>query len=543
MKKKLMQTIVILVLICIPALYAFIYLYAYWDPIEYSGNLSIAVVNLDEGAVINNQYQNIGDSIVENLGENTEINWVFTDENDAKKGVPDGKYYGELLIPEDFSTCIATAATNTKTKGILYFTANDKCGTVASSLLNNVSVNIEDEVSTNVTESLVNALTDKMQTLPDSLQELSDNLAKLDDGSVQLSDGLDTLIENQTIFNNKLALLASGLDTASANSQNINTAIENLALMPALSGQLDPLTDGVSALSEGLNTLSDASDLLNEKSSLFLSADTELRSGINQLSGGIETIHSTVDESAQELKTNTSTLSDYGEYSAIPIQMVTTKIGDTKNNGTAMTPFIASLCMWLGGIMLIIVFTTIDRFKFREFKSSEKLMIDLGLFRFQLLAALQSLCLGFTIHQLLGQEIENVIQFYCIILLAGITFVTIIQLLVLIFQDFGKLLSIIFMLLQLTACGGILSTDLVPPFYKSIHNYMPMTYSVNALRNNILEMNTSDFHQSMTTLGAVLILGILLLLLISLIQHIARKRKKKNTVTFAGNGYLLKIRK
>lgn len=538
-----MQTAVILILTCIPALYAFIYLYAYWDPTEYSANISIAVVNLDEGEVINDTYQNIGDSIVDTLQENTEINWVFTDKNDAKNGVLDGKYYGELLIPEDFSACIATAAKDSKTQGTLYFTANDKFGTVASSLLKNVSANIEDEVSASVTESLVNAITDKTQSIPDSLQELSDSLVKLDYGSTQLSEGLSSLIENQEAFNQKLGSLASALDSAAVNSRNINAAVDELALSPGLSGQLDQLTEGVFDLSEGLNTLSAASNLLSEKSTLFLSADTELRSGINQLNGGIETIQSAVDESTQELKMNTASLSNYGLYAAIPIQMVTSKIGDTENNGTAMTPFIASLCMWLGGIMLIIVFTTIDRFKFHEFKSSEKLMVDLGLFRFQLLGALQALCLGFTIHQLLGLEIENVLQFYGILILASITFVTIIQLLVLIFQDFGKLLSIIFMLLQLTACGGILSTDLIPAFYKSIHNFMPMTYSVNALRNIILVMNTNDFQQSIIILGTTLAAGVFLVLLISLMQHVARKHKTKKTLAFDGDGYLLKIRK
>ena len=675
MKKKFMQVVVIVVLTCIPALYAFIYLYAYWDPTSYSQNISIAVVNNDAGATINDEYQNIGDSLVAHLKTNTNIHWVFTDGEDAKDGVLTGEFYAILIIPKDFTACIATAATKTKTKGTLYFKANDKYGSFASSLLTNVAANIETTVSKSITESLVDTLAEKLRELPNSLQQLSDALGKLDAGSAQLSHGMSALIAGQTAFNNGLstvdqglnsagggsrtisdalsliaqkselfssalnsnagnlenlsgysgqyadgfdtlstklstyitasseslqetiglisylkaylaahpesisddnmqrvlaalnslsknqgdttdpataaAILANALDKLNATYARINSAIQNLPTASAaaaanastLTKSLDQLATGASTLSSSLNTLATGADTLNENAQRILTSEQQLLDGVTQLNSGIEQIKASVDQSLAELNGSVSGLDGFGAYAADPIDMKITKIGETENNGTAMTPFIVSLCLWLGGIMLIIVFTTMERLKFSEFSSSNRLMIDFGLFRFQLLAILQAVCLGFTVHVLLGLEVNNVTQYYGILILGGVTFITIIQVLVLVFQDLGKLLSIIFMLLQLTACGGILSTKLVPPFYRAIHPYMPMTYTVNALRDNLLRMDRSDFHHSMEMLAVSLAAGIILVILLSLLKHLIIKRNHKDSVAIAKSGYHLKIRR
>lgn len=41
-------------------------------------------------------------------------------------------------------------------------------------------------------------------------------------------------------------------------------------------------------------------------------------------------------------------------------------MGEAKNTGMAMAPFIISLCLWLGGLMYIIIFTSMEKLKFEE---------------------------------------------------------------------------------------------------------------------------------------------------------------------------------
>lgn len=661
-RKSIMQITVVALVSFIPALYAFLFLYAYWNPTSHLSDISVAVVNNDKGAVIDGESKNIGDSLTEQLKSNSDVKWVFTDKSDADNGVLKEKYYAELVIPDDFTKCIASAAEVNKTQGTLYFKSNDKLGTFASSIMSSISSNIENMVSRSITENLVDTLASKLQELPDNLQSLSDSLSNLNNGVKQLSQGMSTLTHGQTAFNSGLNQFATGIAGAGKGGQSLNGALQLLfgkatlfsnsindnakslqklsdfsgqynsgfhtlssslntyigssskqlqksqeiitwlkgyvaehpecmsdtnmqqiiSALGSMSGstgdttdptavassltlalsQLDQtyqqintavqklpggmqtastgasaltkaagqLSDGSASLSSGISTLSQGANTLNKKSQLILSSDQQILGGINQLRTGIKQMKASVDSSIRRLKSSSSVLECYGKFTANPVKMETAKIGEAKNTGMAMAPFMISLCLWLGGLMFIIIFTTMDKVKFKEIIWAQKNPIDFGLFRFQLISVIQSLCLAFTVLNILGLQVDNVAQFYGICILGGVTFITIIQVLVLIFQDLGKLLSIIFMLLQLTAGGGMMSMKLVPSFYQVIHPYMPMTYTINALRDNILSMDTSDFSQCVSVLVLTLIAGLFMAALLSLLTHLIRKGKK--AVTF-----------
>lgn len=658
-RKTILQITVVALISLIPALYAFLFLYAYWDPTSHLSDISVAVVNNDKGAVIDGESKNIGDSLTEQLKSNTTVKWVFTDKSDADNGVLKEKYYAELIIPDDFTKCISSAAVVNKTQGTLYFKSNDKLGTFASSIMSGISANIENMVSRSITENLVDTLAGKLQDLPGSLQSLSDGLSKLDDGAKQLSQGMSTLTQGQTTFNSGLNQFTTGLAGAGNGGQSLNRALQlllgkaalfsngiedntkSLQTLSGFSGQYnsglttlssslntyisssskqlqksleiitwlkgyvaehpesmsdtnmqqiisalgsssgstgdttDPsvvassltlalsqlnqtyqrintavqklpggmqtastgasalnkavgqLSDGSASLSSGISTLSQGANTLKEKSQLILSSDQQILGGINQLRTGIEQMNAVVSRSIQQLKSNSAALEGFGKFAANPVKMETAKVGEAKNTGMAMTPFMISLCLWLGGLMLIIIFTTMDKVKFKEIMWTQKNLIDFGLFRFQLISVIQSICLAFTVLNILGLQVDNIAQFYGICILGGVTFITIIQVLVLIFQDLGKLLSIIFMLLQLTAGGGMMSMKLVPSFYQVIHPYMPMTYTINTLRDNILSMDTSDYSQSVSVLVITLIAGLLMAAMLSLLTHLVRKGKKE----------------
>ena len=68
-------------------------------------------------------------------------------------------------------------------------------------------------------------------------------------------------------------------------------------------------------------------------------------------------------------------------------------------------------------------------------------------------------------------------------------------------KSLGQLLSLLLMMCQLTAGGGVLPTEILPGFYKAIHPYMPMTYAVNALRDAILGVEPHNYHVSIAGPG------------------------------------------
>ena len=70
-----------------------------------TGDLKVAIASQDKGydGELIPVKLNLGDQILSELHENTQLNWVFTNAKDAKKGVKSGRYYAALVIPKDFS--------------------------------------------------------------------------------------------------------------------------------------------------------------------------------------------------------------------------------------------------------------------------------------------------------------------------------------------------------------------------------------------------------------------------------------------------------
>lgn len=451
-KKIVTQSIVILTLLLVPALYALIFLGAYWNPTGHMADIPVAVVNNDAGFSMNGETKNVGNELVDNLKSNRQVNWIFTDKQDADDGVQNGAYYAELIIPEDFTKNITSAASGTKTQGTLYFTSTDKKGMMASSLLASLSSSIEANINKTVSASIVNNLTTSLQSLPAGLQQLSTGLDALDKGSAQLS----------------LAL------------QAVPTAPPTVA------------------------------------------------QGLVKLNSSIKQIKSSVDASLTQFTASSSSLQGLGTYVSQPVKIETSKLAEAENIGTALAPFMISLSLFIGAFMIMITIFSMDSIKFEESKSTKKLGFDLGLFRYQLIGIAQAILIAFTVHILLGLSLKDAVGFYGITILGSLAFSTLIQVFIMLFKSLGKVLCLLFMVCQLTAGGGVLPTELLPDFYKAIHPYMPMTYTINALRNTILTMDSGSYHFNVLVLSMIGAISAIIVILLSFWEY--RKEMENKAV-------------
>lgn len=282
--KSVKKALVIAAIILLPLVYSFFYLAAFWDPYSHLQDLPVAVVNEDQGAVIQGEQRNIGNEIVDNLKENTHLKWIFTNSHDAKSGVEKRSYYAEIYIPKDFSSRIATADTKTKQQGVIVYKPNEKRNFLAAQVLNRVMLELKQNISQNITEEITNHIVIEMKRVPADLKELEDGLAQLRDGSNTLASKLSELSDGQNRFNNGLAQLNSGLADLSKGTSALSQGTDTLhtGLSGAVDGTLQ-LRDGSAALESGLN------DAANGASKLSAGAQ-QLHSGLqefyNKLSGG-----------------------------------------------------------------------------------------------------------------------------------------------------------------------------------------------------------------------------------------------------------------
>lgn len=257
-KRKIGCIAIIIGVIILPLLYSYFYLGAFWDPYSRLENLPVAVVNNDNGALVNGETRNVGQEMCDKLAEQGSLKFVFTDEDTARKGTTENEYYAMIVIPSDFSADIASAATTDKQTAAITFSANEKRNYLASQILNTAVIKIELSIRESVNAGIVQGLSDKLNSVPDQMSELQDGMNQLYTGSTQLSDGSKSLNEGITTLDNGIAQLLNGANTLSDSTTNIEAlgvGAQNLAAgAKTLSTSITEYTTGVDSLIASVNT-------------------------------------------------------------------------------------------------------------------------------------------------------------------------------------------------------------------------------------------------------------------------------------------------
>ena len=265
-KKNALRVSVVVGVIVIPLLYSYFYLGAFWDPYSRLETLPVAVVNNDEGAVINDEERNLGQEICDQLADDGTLKFVFTDEKDATDGTNGDDYYAMITIPENFSADIASAGTTDKKTATITYSPNEKRNYLASQILSRAVLEIEESVRSSVDSEITQQLVDKLNAVPDQMTELQDGLTKLSDGTTQLSDGTtklsdgaSTLADGTSEFYNSFKKYAAGVTSVKEGSNTLNSGITTLdtGITALLAGanQLTTSTENINAIHTGAASL------------------------------------------------------------------------------------------------------------------------------------------------------------------------------------------------------------------------------------------------------------------------------------------------
>lgn len=197
--------VVVIVLVLLPSLYTWFNVAGFWNPYDHTGNMRVCVVNEDSGSSSDlTGSLNMGNEIVEELSQNTQLGWVFTDRDQALEEVRSGKAYAAFIIPSDFSSDTLTLLTGDFQQPTLQYYVNEKVG----------------GVSTKVTDSGANSLD---QTINDSfVSVVSKTLATQFDEALQQSNG--KLNEAQSGIVAKLGQVQSSLEGVQSSVEDLQTA-------------------------------------------------------------------------------------------------------------------------------------------------------------------------------------------------------------------------------------------------------------------------------------------------------------------------------
>ncbi len=147
--KNIAALIIVIGLCILPSLYAWINIFACWNPYANTGNLPVAIVNNDEGAVFNGEAMNVGDDVIEQLKKNKSIGWDFVDEWQGNYGLNEGKYYALIEIPRNFSSGLISLASGSLQKPSITYRVNEKLNAIAAKITNVAKDKLLDSIKSN----------------------------------------------------------------------------------------------------------------------------------------------------------------------------------------------------------------------------------------------------------------------------------------------------------------------------------------------------------------------------------------------------------
>ena len=259
-----MNIIITVGLVVMPSIFAWYNIIACWNVFDNTGNLTVAVANVDDGyeSDLVPLRVNIGEQVVSALRANDEIDWTFTTEEDAVDGARSGRYYAAVVIPHDFSRDMLTFYSDDVQHAKIVYYANEKKSAIAPKITDRGA----DSVSYQVNEVFAETLSEVALSIAESLSHYADEsdaggrIADLSAHVRSMGDQVDRMASVLTLYSS-LAGAAQSLVGESAQLVEAaqhqadglgSTASQGAASAASLVDALRQAADGLSqALADG----------------------------------------------------------------------------------------------------------------------------------------------------------------------------------------------------------------------------------------------------------------------------------------------------
>ena len=138
-----------------------------------------------------------------------------------------------------------------------------------------------------------------------------------------------------------------------------------------------------------------------------------------------------------------------------PVELQTNALYPIANNGSASTPFYTALCLWVGAVLLSSVATTeyyLGKKDRNNFTKREQFVARM--LTFLTMAIAQSLIVTLGNIFLLGVDVQNPVYSVSFAVLIALAFMMIVYVLAALFDNVGKGIAIIILVLSISGGGG-----------------------------------------------------------------------------------------
>ncbi|WP_294342739.1 YhgE/Pip domain-containing protein [uncultured Clostridium sp.] len=265
---------VIIGLCVVPSLYAWVNIYAAWDPYANTGNVPVAIVNEDDGTVLNGKQINAGKNVVKELKHNDNIDWKFLEKEDAEDGLESGKYYAMIEIPKDFTEGLITLISTDPEKPTIVYKSNEKLNAIA----NKITSAAETTLTAQIKSTFVGTVN---KTSLEILNDLGYNIEENKSEILQIKNTLDEA-------KGDIERIKGNIDQANVNSTSFEAYLKDLQNnLPLISSSVSSLKE-VAESSRIItfstqNTLNSIVTTLNNDMSNIKTLDGSITDKLNKL--------------------------------------------------------------------------------------------------------------------------------------------------------------------------------------------------------------------------------------------------------------------
>ena len=180
-------------------------------------------------------------------------------------------------------------------------------------------------------------------------------------------------------------------------------------------------------------------------------------------------------EEASSVEANDDTYDMMGN----PVKVDKEEVNPVPNYGTGFAPYFISLGLFVGALLMTIVFNL----KEPAVKPRNGITWFLGKFGVvAITGVIQALLVDAVLLFGLGIEVRSVPLFIFVSIITSITFMAMIQLLVTTLGDPGRFIAIVILIMQLTTSAGTFPLELIPKMIQPFNDLLPMTYTVQAFK-------------------------------------------------------------
>lgn len=305
----------------------------------------------------------------------------------------------------------------------------------------------------------------KTQTIIEQTGTLREDLQAL---KRQLSAQQTQLQAGVSVLNNGVNQLALNAITAFNGYNSVRFANNQL-----LAGSAS-LTNGLSEAKSGSQKLANGASLLESRSGALID-------GTSQLASGADTLANKLADASNRVKIQPTGATTQQQI-ANPVKSEMTEKGNVPNYGYALSPYVLSLSLFVGAIVLNVIYPI--RKTFSEQESAIRWWLSKASVA-GVAAFMQTTILMLVMVFFLGLTPEHPAHFIGAIYLTSFAYMSIVSLLVIVLDNPGRFLAMILLVLQLGSSEGTFPIQTANGFFQAINPLVPMTYSIRALRQAI----------------------------------------------------------